>query len=259
MSEVKKVSFTVDGKPAAAIAGVNVVEALRENGITVPTLCWIDGMDSCLGTCRVCTVRINGKETASCSQTIAEGMVIECETEELNDLRKGVVELLFVEGNHFCPACEKSGDCDLQGTAYALGMTHPRFPYRFSHYDLDFRGVHLLLERNRCIHCKRCTDAFVDDDNNKVFSFVGKGKETRVQMDMSLEAKLPDHKREEAMRLCPVGAIIFKGKGFDRPIGTRRYDHMPASEGHAIETATTPKADQSDNDPSKGARQGDRS
>lgn len=229
MSKNKKILMTVDQKPIEVTEGANLVEALRIHGITVPTLCWSPGIEPCLGTCRVCTIKINGREGAACTRVTEVGMVIEVDSPELRDLRVGLVEMLFSEGNHFCPGCEKSGDCELQGTAYEMGMTHSRFPYQFSHYDLDYRGKNLLLERNRCIHCKRCTELFVDDENRKVFSFIGKGKETRVMMDFELEAKLPEHKCHEAVNLCPVGAIIFKGQGFDRPIGTRRYDQTGAS------------------------------
>jgi len=227
MSDIKKVRFSLDGKHAESHQGVNLVQAIEENGAHVPTLCWSPGIEPCLGTCRVCTLKVNGRETAACALKIEEGMKIECDTEDLKDLRKGIVELLFVEGNHFCPGCEKSGDCELQGLGYRFGMTHPRFPYRFSHYELDYRGVHLLLERNRCIHCKRCTELFSDDQGHKVFSFVGKGKDTRVEMNLDLEAKMPIHKCREAAGLCSTGAIILKGQGFDRPVGTRRFDNPP--------------------------------
>jgi NADH dehydrogenase/NADH:ubiquinone oxidoreductase subunit G len=224
MNEDKKIFITIDQKQVEVTFGVNLVNALRGCGVAVPTLCWSPEIETCLGTCRVCTVKINGREGAACTRVTEPGMMIEVETAELRDLRAGLVEMLFSEGNHFCPGCEKSGDCELQGAAYNMGMTHSRFPYRFSHYDLDYRGKNLLLERNRCIHCKRCTDLFVNDDNQKVFSFIGKGHETQVMMDLDLEAKLTEHKCHEAVRLCPVGAIIFKGQGFDRPLGTRTYD-----------------------------------
>jgi [NiFe] hydrogenase diaphorase moiety small subunit len=226
MSKSKPITIVVDGKPVEIMAGTNLVDALRLHGFQVPTLCWSPGIEPCLGTCRVCTVKINGREACACTRVAESGMDIECENSALSGLRLGLVEMLFAEGNHFCPGCEKSGDCELQGTAYELGMTHSRFPYHFSHYELDYRGKRLLLERNRCIHCKRCTDLFVDDENRKVFSFVGKGKDTRVMMNLELEAKLSPHKCEEVVKLCPVGAIIFKGHGFDRPMGTRRYDHV---------------------------------
>ncbi len=224
MSDVKMISIFVDQQKIDVAEGTNLVDALRLHRISIPTLCWSPGIEPCLGTCRVCTIKINGREGAACTRVAEAGMQIECQTSELNDLRLGLVEMLFSEGNHFCPGCEKSGDCELQGIAYEMGMTHSRFPYRFTHYDLDYRGEKLVLERNRCIHCKRCTDLFVDDQNRKVFSFINKGKNTQVMMDLELEAKLPIHKCQEAVQLCPVGAIIFKGQGFDRPIGTRKYD-----------------------------------
>lgn len=227
------ISIEVDGRQIDVVEGASLVDALRVHGVDIPTLCWSSELAQALGTCRVCTVRVNGREACACTLVATPGMVIECDTAGLRDLRLGVVELLFVEGNHFCPGCEKSGDCQLQGTAYALGMTHARFPYRFSHYDLDYRGNRLLLERNRCIHCKRCTDLFVDDHGRKVFSFIGKGKDTRVMMHLGLEKELPLHKCKEAAALCPVGAIILKGQGFDRPIGTRKYDPEQLAQGPA--------------------------
>lgn len=226
MSEANMIVIKVDGQTISVPEGINLIDALNRQGISVPTLCWSPGIEPCLGTCRVCTVKINGREGAACTRVTEKGMELICDTPELNDLRLALVEMLFMEGNHFCPGCEKSGDCELQGAAYKMGMTHSRFPYRFSHYELDYRGKKLLLERNRCIHCKRCTDLFVDDKNRKVFSFVNKGKETRVMMDLNLESELSDHKCKEAVQLCPVGAIIFKGQGFDRPIGTRKYDRV---------------------------------
>jgi len=222
---MSNVFFQCDGKSMQAPANTTVVEALKLNGEIVPTLCWSPGIEPCLGTCRVCTIKINGKEAAACTQTISENMIIESATDEIRDLQKAIVELLFVEGNHYCASCEKSGDCELQGLAYQMGMTHSRFPYQFTPYELDYTGVHLLLERNRCIHCKRCTDLFVDDKQRKVFSFEGKGSDTLVQMNHKYESELSDHKRKEVVDLCPVGAIIFKSKGFDRPIGTRKFDH----------------------------------
>lgn len=219
-----KASFTIDGKKAAAESGTNLVLALQQNGVNVSTLCWDPKIDSCLGTCRVCVVKKNGRDVTACTQTLQENDTIEVNTTDLKNLRMGVTELLFAEGNHFCPGCEKSGDCGLQKTGYDLGISHSRFPYKFTHYDLDYRGKHLLIEKNRCIHCKRCTDLFVDDKGRKVFRFMGKGHLTRVEMDQQLEAEMSLHKKHEVVSLCPTGAIIFKGQGFDRPIGTRKND-----------------------------------
>ncbi len=224
MSEVTKVGIVVDGRSIEVVEGASLVDVLRLAGIDVPTLCWTRDVDPPLGTCRVCAVRVDGREVAACTLAVRAGMQVECAAPDLAELQQGVVELLFAEGNHFCPACEKSGDCELQTMGYRMGMTHSRFPYRFESYSLDYRGQRLMLERNRCIHCKRCTDLFTDDEGHRVFCFLGKGSQTQVVMDLEREAKLSEHKCDEAVALCPVGAILRKGRGFDRPIGTRASD-----------------------------------
>ena len=66
---------------------------------------------------------------AACTQPISEGMAVENTAPDLQDMRRAVVEMLFVEGNHLCPTCEKSGNCELQAMAYRFGLTAPRFPY----------------------------------------------------------------------------------------------------------------------------------
>jgi len=224
---VSNISITVDGKSYDVPENINLVEALSQNDIRVPTLCWYKGMDECLGTCRVCTVNVNGRPSAACTLKTQKDMQIEFETEELKDLRRSVIELLFVEGNHYCPSCEKSGDCLLQALAQDMEMSHSRFPYEFNNYELDYSGKNILLERNRCVHCKRCTELFSDDDGHKVFSFIGKGSETRVVFDHEREEKLSPHKAKEAMDLCPVGAILVKGQGFSKPYGERTYEKEP--------------------------------
>jgi predicted molibdopterin-dependent oxidoreductase YjgC len=199
--------------------GTNLIDAIRMNGVEIPTLCWSVGLEPALGTCRVCTVRKNGREVAGCTVQIGKGDVIECGASDLRNLRQGVTELLFSEGNHYCPGCEKSGDCELQSVAYDQGITHSRFPYKFSHYDLDYSGKDLMIERNRCIHCKRCTDLFVDDEGRKVFRFMGKGRKTVVEMDLKLEAEMSKHKKKGSCRdLSDWGRFYLRGKVLIDPL-----------------------------------------
>jgi len=220
----EQIAIIVDGQHINVKKGINLVDALNQVGIDVPTLCYSNDQP-CLGTCRVCTGKVNNRNMALCTLNVEQGMDIKLNTDTLNDARKALVELLFVEGNHFCPGCEKSGDCQLQSLAYQMRMSVSRFPYRFTPYDLDYRGQWLVLEHNRCIHCKRCTDLFRDDEGHQVFAFEGKGGQTVVKIDLKREKKLTKEKAEEAVKLCPTGAILFKGRGFDRPYGKREFDH----------------------------------
>ena len=121
----KIVKFTIDGQECVANRDQYIIEAAKENGIYIPTLCNYTGVIP-KGGCRICTVRVNGKLSTACTTPVSEGMKIENNTSELNHLRKSIIELLFVEGNHFCPSCEKSGNCELQALAYRFAMMAPR-------------------------------------------------------------------------------------------------------------------------------------
>lgn len=225
----KLVNISIDGKEAVANEGQGLVEAAKDNGSYIPTLCYKGEKEKCLGTCRVCTVRVNGRYSAACTLKVQEGMMIQISSPELFDIRKSLIEMLFVEGNHFCPGCEKSGDCQLQALGYHHQMTIPRFPYRYNYRPVSYDAKNILFEHNRCVMCKRCTDMFQDDQGRKVFSFIGKGSCLQVSMNLEYANELSDAKIDEAASLCPVGAILKKGKGFDRPIGERKFDKNPVS------------------------------
>lgn len=219
-----KVKINIDGKDYQVLAGKKLVDAAKENGIYIPTLCHFREMNPSLGTCRICTVNVNGKFTTSCTTKVQEGMTVEINTEELIDTRRAIVEMLFAEGNHFCPSCEKSGNCDLQNLAYDMGITVSRFPHAFSNKYVDFTSERMIMESNRCILCKRCVEEIKTHDDKNIFSFVNRGVKTRVHIDYEEENKLTDSEAIHAMNLCPVGAILIKGMIYNEPFGERKYD-----------------------------------
>ncbi|HBS88243.1 MAG: NADP oxidoreductase [Bacteroidetes bacterium GWF2_38_335] len=224
-----KVKFIIDGKECTAEKGMMLVDAAAENGVYIPVLCHMKGMIPA-GSCRVCTCKINGRNMAGCTTPVDEGMKIENDTPELTELRKTIVEVLFVEGNHFCPACEKSGNCELQALGYKYQMMVPRFPYSFPPKAVEAGAGKIYLDRNRCIMCKKCIRT-VHVDGKNVFAFRGRGAHLEINIDKTLAAKLTDKQAQEAMDVCPVGSILRKEKGFDEPIGTRKYDkHQIGSE-----------------------------
>ncbi|CAK8715462.1 [NiFe] hydrogenase diaphorase moiety small subunit [Candidatus Electrothrix laxa] len=227
-------SLTIDGQEIQAEKGQTIVQAAQKNGIYIPTLCALhadkeNGLkhDLAPGTCRICTVKANGRTTAACTTPVSQGLVVENDTPELNDLRKTIVELLFVEGNHFCPACEKSGSCDLQALAYRYQMLAPRFHYAFAPREVNADSSKLLLDGNRCILCRRCVLSIRTDEGKPIFVFSNRGDKSRITMDPELIETISDELARQAMEICPVGAIIHKGKGFDTPFGKRKYDHRP--------------------------------
>lgn len=220
------VKFTIDGTECMAARGQYIIDAARENGIYIPTLCNYTGVKP-KGGCRICTVRVNGRLMTACTTPVAEGMTVESEMHDIIELRKSIVELLFVEGNHFCPACEKSGNCELQALAYRFKVMVPRFPYQFPLRKVDASHPKIIKEQNRCILCKRCIRAIKDQEGRSIFAYRRRSNRVEVVVDQRLGKQLTDELAQKAMDVCPVGSILVKGKGFITPIGKRKYDHKP--------------------------------
>ena len=237
------VTITIDGRQIQAEAGRNLVDVARENGIFIPSLCYYAHLEQPLGTCRVCTCNLNGKAGVACTEKVQEGLSVVVNTPELNDLRKAVVEMMFAEGNHFCPACEKSGNCDLQHIGYELGIAGARFPHLFEDRIIDFTSTRMIMEHNRCIKCRRCVEEIFTDDGKRVFTYVNRGNETVVGIDYEQEARLSEAQAVNAMRICPTGAIIVRGADMSRPFGDRKFDmesvqveQAPAAKEVAVKT-----------------------
>ncbi|MFD1292739.1 2Fe-2S iron-sulfur cluster-binding protein [Lutibacter holmesii] len=221
---METITFKIDGRNCTAKNGQNLIEAAKQNGIIIPTLCHFKHLNP-LGSCRVCTVKNNGKSVAGCIVKVAEGMDIEVQTPELIDARKAILEMMFVEGNHFCPSCEKSGDCDMQNLAYETGIRYARFPHLFEDKIVDARPERIVVNQNRCIKCQRCIEEVKTKDGYKVFQLINRGNKTRVAIDYEQEAKLSAAQANHAMEICPTGAILVKGKTFSKPFGDRAYDN----------------------------------
>lgn len=229
-------TITIDGREVPAAPGRTVLGAAQEGGVYIPRLCHRDGLEP-VGACRVCTVRVNGRAVTACTQPATPGLIVESETAELNSWRRQLVEMLFVEGNHFCMFCERSGACELQALAYRLGIAAPRFRYLWPVRDVDASHPDILLDRNRCILCTRCERTSRDLDGKSVFGFVGRGIHKRLAVNAG--ARLADTNADVtdgAIASCPVGAILRKRAAYRTPIGQRPFDRAPI--GSSPEPAT---------------------
>jgi NADH dehydrogenase/NADH:ubiquinone oxidoreductase subunit G len=223
------IEITIDGKTIMAKEGQSIVEAARDNGIFIPTLCDFKSLKPA-GTCRVCTVKANGRLTSACTTEVSYGMKIENEPKESNeiaDLRKSIIEMLFVEGNHMCPSCEKSGNCELQALAYRYQMTAPRYPYSFAQRKMDASLPHLLIEHNRCIQCLRCVRGVKAKDGHELFGFTQRGHDIEICVDTTDPEASSEKTAQAAMDICPVGALLKKGLHYKTPVGERKFDLRP--------------------------------
>jgi [NiFe] hydrogenase diaphorase moiety small subunit len=144
---------------------------------------------------------------------------------------------MFTEGNHFCPACERSGNCELQALAYRYQMLVPRFKYQFNLRSVEASHPKLIKDHNRCILCKRCIRTVKDEKGRSLFAFGKRGHQVQINIDTKLSANMTDDEAKKAAEICPVGAILLKKEnGFKEAIGKRKYDKLPiGSETETLE------------------------
>jgi [NiFe] hydrogenase diaphorase moiety small subunit len=224
-------SFALDGEDLAFEPGETILQAATRAHRYIPHLCWHPEFPA-HGSCRVCSVKVNGRAGAACTVRAAAGLDVESNTEELNAHRKTLLQMLFVEGNHFCPSCEKSGNCLLQATAYEMGMEGPHFEEFYPDRPVDASHPDILLDFNRCILCELCVRASRDVDGKNVFAIGGHGIGTHLLVN-SESGRLADTAMDlsdRAASICPVGVILPKRRGFAIPIGQRRFDEKSVSQ-----------------------------
>ncbi|MDP1677208.1 MAG: 2Fe-2S iron-sulfur cluster-binding protein [Bacteroidota bacterium] len=220
------IKFLIDGKEYLAKNGTFIIDVARESGIFIPTLCNIPGIKP-RGSCRMCTVSVNGRYMSACTTPISEGMDVRTNTPDLIDLRKAILEIMFVEGNHICPVCEKSGNCDLQALGYRYQILVSRFPHQYPKRTIDALNPHLIKDHNRCILCKRCIRTIKDEQGRGFFAFHKRGHKIEISIDHSMNELLTEEVAQRAVDICPTGALLKKESGYQTPISNRKYERTP--------------------------------
>ena len=223
-------TFLLDGADVPFEPGQTVLQAALAAGRYIPHLCYHPEFTP-HGSCKLCTARVDGRTVAACTTPAEPGLEVESATEELDGLRRTLVQMLFAEGNHFCPACERSGDCVLQALGYDLGVMTAGFRHLYPDRPVDASHADILVDFNRCVLCELCVRASRDVDGKNVFALSGRGldKHLIVNSASGLLADTDVAATDQAVAVCPVGAILPKRVGFRVPIGRRRYDLSPIS------------------------------
>ena len=222
--------FSLDDKAVLFSDGQSIMQAALADGRYIPHLCFHPDFKP-HGSCRVCVVEVDGRYLCACTTLAKEGMQVFSEQPEVQQLRRQLLEMLFIEGNHVCPSCEKSGACTLQSVAEYCAMLSPGLPFQFPDRKVDASHAESILDFNRCILCELCVRASREVDHKSVFAISGRGATAHLVIN-SADGRLGSSSfknTDRAASICPVGAILPRKIGFKAPIGKRKFDLVPLS------------------------------
>jgi len=203
----------IDDRELAIATGSTVLQAARQAGIPLPTLCQLDGL-SAVGACRLCLVEVEGqgRPQAACVTAVREGMRVHTTTPRLQEIRRTLIELLFTEGNHVCAICVANGHCELQDLAVQVGMDHSRLPYRFPQRSVDLSHPQFGLDHNRCILCTRCLRVCDEVEGAHVWDVGWRGEHCRIiaGLDQPWGAVEACTHCGKCVEVCPTGALFHR-------------------------------------------------
>jgi bidirectional [NiFe] hydrogenase diaphorase subunit len=207
-------TLTIDGQLITSPSDQTILDAARERGVKIPTLCHLNGVSE-VGACRLCLVEIAGsnKLVPSCLTAVAEGMEVTTNSLRLKDYRKMIVELLFAERNHVCSVCVANRHCELQELAIAVGMDHVRFEYQFPQLPVDVSHDQFGIDHNRCVMCTRCVRVCDEVEGAHTWDVSGRGYNARVITDLNQPWGDADTCTScgKCVQACPTGALFRQG------------------------------------------------
>ena len=199
-----------------------IIEACEDSGIHIPRFCWHKRMDP-VGMCRMCLVEIEtprGKALVpSCTTKVSEDLVVDTESDVVKKAQEGVLEFLLINHPLDCPVCDKAGECPLQDQTMAYGPGESRFVEDKRHFEKPIPiSEIILLDRERCILCARCTRFSDEISGDPLIEFIQRGNKTQV--NTFPDEPFRSYFSGNTVQICPVGALTsssyrFKARPWD--------------------------------------------
>jgi NADH-quinone oxidoreductase subunit G len=203
-----RITVTIDGREVSARPGELVIKVAEDNGVYIPRFCWHERMKP-VGMCRMCLVEIEGQRglPPACTATCADGMVVKTDTPMVKKAQEGVLEFLLINHPLDCPVCDRGGECPLQDMTFGFGPGESRFVEEKRHFAKPIAISDLvLLDRERCILCARCTRFADEIAGDPLISFVDRGGSSQVLTFP--DEPFTSYFSGNTVQLCPVGALL---------------------------------------------------
>ena len=207
--ETNAISITLDGHAVSASPDELLIEVAERAGVEIPRFCYHPRMEP-VGVCRMCLVEVEGPRGStlmpSCFMQVTDGMVVRTDTEKVTKAQDGVLEFLLANHPLDCPICDKGGECSLQDQTIEFGPGASRFVEEKRHYEKPIAVSSLvLLDRERCIQCSRCTRFANEIAGEPLIEFIGRGDEIEVATFPG--EPFASYFSGNTVQICPVGAL----------------------------------------------------
>lgn len=208
------INIFINGIRSQVNSGTTILDAARENGIIIPTLCY--HKDLCVaGNCRVCVVEIAGQKrlSAACATPCEDGMEILTNSLKVRNSRKHIIELLLAEHNADCTKCYRNGNCELQELASEYKIMTQEFielvPYKT--YTIDMHSPSIIKDDSKCIRCQRCVRTCAELQGVNALTVAHKGDEMKIStfMEKPMNAVVCTN-CGQCVNHCPTGALVEK-------------------------------------------------
>ncbi|MHB8961774.1 MAG: NADH-dependent [FeFe] hydrogenase, group A6 [Saccharofermentanales bacterium] len=226
---MSNVTLTIDGNKVTVPSGYTILEAARQTGISIPTLCYLKGVNE-VGACRVCLVEVEGARalSAACVQPVSDGMVVRTNNNRVRTTRKSTLELIMSDHNSECLECIRNQNCELQTLANQYNIRGNAFKGVKSESVIDTKSFSIRRDSSKCILCGRCVSACQKQDIG-VLSFINRGFETRIgpAYDISM-ADAPCIYCGQCIIACPVGAL------YEREVTDEVWDAINDPTKHVV-------------------------
>lgn len=210
--EEKMINLTIDNQKISVPQGTTILEAAKQAGIDIPTLCFLKEINE-VGDCRMCIVEVEGRRgfATSCIQTVEEGMIVHTHTPNVLEARHVILDLIISNHAKDCLTCTRSGNCELQTLAVKFNVLNVEFEGEMSKHKIDNLSPSIVRDFNKCILCRRCVAACKNVQEIGAIDCINRGFESCI-------STVGDHSLNDVnctfcgqcIEACPTGALHEK-------------------------------------------------